>query len=354
MASPTFSHWMEGQGAESDVVLSSRVRLARNLAGSVFPERMDETAGAAMLEKVGGILAQLGPGWNLKLRPIAAVDAVERQVLVEKHLVSPALVQEPIRFEAVAIDPTETVSLMLNEEDHLRLQVLLPGLELREAFQIANRLDDDLEAALTFAFDPHLGYLTACPTNLGTGLRASVMVHLPALVLTRQLPQVFTALAQIGMVVRGLYGEGTEAAGNIFQISNQVSLGLSEEEFIHNLTLVAEQLVGRERHARQLLQQHHRLELEDRVGRAWGILTHAHIVSSEEALRLLSDVKLGGDLGLIRVPSKPTFAELAVMTRPAFLMARAEKELPPRERDEIRATVLREELMTPAVGEGGA
>lgn len=354
MASPTFSHWMEGQGAESDVVLSSRVRLARNLAGTLFPERMDEAAGKAMLDRLGEVLAQLGAGWNLRLRPIAEVDPVERQVLVEKHLVSPALVQEPLRFEAVAIDPTETVSLMVNEEDHLRLQVLLPGLELRQAFQIANRLDDDLERALTFAFDARLGYLTACPTNLGTGLRASVMVHLPALVLTRQLPQVFTALAQIGMVVRGLYGEGTEAAGNIFQISNQVSLGLSEEEFIHNLTLVAEQLVGRERHARQLLQQHHRLELEDRVGRAWGILTHAHIVSSEEALRLLSDVKLGGDLGLIQVPSKPTFAELAVMTRPAFLMARAEKELAPRERDEIRATVLREELMAPAMGQGGA
>lgn len=337
--------WMQNRGPDSDIVLSSRVRLARNLAQMPFPQRMDEQQGQTVVDRIQKAVGALQSGWQLQLQSLNQVGGIDRQVLVEKHLASPALVQDPVRFEGVITDPSETVSVMVNEEDHLRLQVFLPGLQLMEAWQVANRLDDDLERLLDFSYDSHLGYLTACPTNLGTGLRASVMVHLPALVLTRQIRELFTALAQIGVVVRGLYGEGSDVAGNIFQISNQVSLGFSEEEFIHSLNVVAEQIVGRERHARQFLSQSHALELSDRVGRAWGILTHARIISSEEALRLLSDVKLGEDLGILTIPGSASFSELALMTRPGYLMKAANRELNPGERDELRASILRKNLL---------
>jgi len=342
---------MENRGPESDIVLSSRVRLARNLAQTPFPQRLEGEQGTAVMSQIAEAVDRLKPDWQLKWWPLSDLGGIDRQVLVEKHLASPALVQDPVRFEGVVIDPSETVSVMVNEEDHLRLQVFLPGLQLAEAWQVANRLDDELEGVLDFSYDANFGYLTACPTNLGTGLRASVMVHLPALVLSRQVPQLFTALAQIGVVVRGLYGEGSDVAGNIFQISNQVSLGLSEEELIHNLSVVAEQIVGRERNARQRLSQSHALELADRVGRAWGVLTHARIISSEEALRLLSDVKLGEDLGLLTVPGQATFSELALMTRSGYLMKAAGMELGPGERDELRAGILRRNLLAQDEGE---
>lgn len=339
------SAWMKNRGPDAGIVLSSRVRLARNLADMPFPEGLREEQAHHLTNTIRQAVEDLQAGWQLTYRPLTDISSVDRQVLLEKHLASPGLIQDPVQHEAVITDPSETVSIMVNEEDHLRLQVFLPGLQLHEAWQVANRLDDELEQRLNFSYDAHFGYLTACPTNLGTGLRASVMVHLPALVLTRQLQPLLTALAQIGVVVRGLYGEGTDATGNMFQISNQVSLGLSEEEFIHNLTVVAEQVVGRERHARQLLSQSHPLEVADRVGRAWGILTHARIISSEEALKLLSEVKLGQDMDLLQVPPHVTFAELAVMTRPGYLIKQAGRDLNSAERAELRASILRKKLL---------
>ncbi len=342
---PGFSQWMSGGGPEGDIVLSSRIRLARNLSGMPFPHRMKDEEGRAMLSTVEDAVAELEPGWNIQFKRLDSLAPLERQLLMEKHLVSPMLIQNPIRYEGVALDDRESISIMVNEEDHLRVQVLLPGLQLDEAWQVANRLDDTLEQHLDFAYDENSGYLTAWPTNLGTGLRASVMLHLPALVMTRQAPQVFTTLAQVGIVVRGLYGEGSEALGNIFQISNQVSLGLTEDELVHNLTVVAQQIVGRERNARQHLMEQAQLPLADRVGRAWGILTNARVMTSDEALRLLSDVKLGVDLGLIKGPLPYTFSQLTVMTRPAFLQVDAERELAPGERDQIRAATLRTHLL---------
>ncbi|MCY0879265.1 MAG: protein arginine kinase [Firmicutes bacterium] len=341
---PGFSQWMSGTGPESEIVLSSRIRLARNLAGIPFPHRMSEEQGRAMLERVEAAIQSLNPGWHMTFRRLTELTALERQVLMEKHLVSPQLIQEPVRFEAVALDDREGISIMVNEEDHLRIQVLMPGLQLEEAWQIANRVDDMLEQHLDYAFDETRGYLTAWPTNLGTGLRASVMLHLPALVMTRQAPQVFTTLAQLGMVVRGLYGEGSEALGNIFQISNQVSLGLTEEELIHNLAVVAQQIVGREKNARDHLKGSAGIALADRVGRAWGILTNARVMTSDEALKLLSDVKLGADLGLMDGALPYTFPQLTLMTRPSFLQVEAGHELAPEERDRMRANTLREHL----------
>lgn len=336
---------MDGVGPDSDIVLSSRVRLARNLLATPFPHRMDDAQAQTMLARVEETISGLASGWHLTFRLLSAMAPIERQVLVEKHLVSPMLVQEPVRYQAVAVDDRESVSIMVNEEDHLRIQVVLPALQLSEAWEVATKIDDALESRLDVAFDMRSGYLTACPTNIGTAMRASVMLHLPALVLTRQASQVFTTLAQIGMVVRGLYGEGSDALGNIFQVSNQVSLGLSEEEFIHNLTVVAQQIVGRERHARQHLKDSAGVQLADRVGRAWGLLTHAHIMSSEEALRLLSEAKLGQDLGLLEPPGTATFAQLTLMTRAGFLQLMAGRVLSPAERDELRATTLRSRLL---------
>lgn len=340
-----FSQWMDGNGPNADIVLSSRIRLARNLKDLPFPHLMDESQATTLLEHVRTGLADFPEGWPMELSQLADLPPLQRQALMERHLVSPQLIQEPVRFQAVALNPAESISLMIGEEDHMRLQVLLPALQLDEAWKVVNELDDLLEQSLNYAFDPTIGYLTACPTNVGTAMRASVMLHLPALVMTRQAPQVFTTLAQIGMVVRGLYGEGSEALGNIFQISNQVSLGLTESEFIHNLDVVTQQIIGRERHAREHLLQNASAVLADRVGRAWGILTHARIMGSEEALRLLSDVKLGWEMGLLdQSLTKATFAQLTTMTRPASLQTMAGRELSPGERDEFRATSLRAHL----------
>ncbi|MCY0865706.1 MAG: protein arginine kinase [Sulfobacillus sp.] len=342
---PHFSQWMTGNGPEADIVLSSRIRLARNMAGQPFPHRMSAEQAERLLEDVSAAVKELQSGWQIAFRRLEQVTPVERQLLVEKHLVSPLLVQEPIRYQAVAIDQRESISIMVNEEDHLRIQVLLPGLQLDEAWKVADTIDDALESRLDYAYDEQSGYLTAWPTNLGTGLRASVMLHLPALVLTRQAAQVFTALAQVGIVVRGLYGEGSEALGNIFQVSNQVSLGLTEEEIVHNLTVVTQQIIGRERQARAHLMAAEQLLLADRVGRAWGILTNAKVMTSAEALRLLSDVSLGHDLSLLEAPMPFTFAQLAFMTRPSYLETEAGHPLSPVDRDQMRAETLRRHLL---------
>jgi protein arginine kinase len=338
------SEWMRGTGPDNDVVLASRIRLARNLRDMPFPHHMDERAGERLLEQVQRWADQAGSRWQLRLARLRDLSPLDRQLLVEKHLASPLLVMDPIRFEAVVTDDRESVSVMVAEEDHVRLQVLLPGLQLEEAWRVADQLDDSLESVLDWAFDPRLGYLTAWPTNLGTALRASVMVHLPALVLTRQAGQVFTALAQMGVVVRGLYGEGSEAEGAIFQISNQVSLGRTEAELVHNLTMVAEQVVGRERVAREQLEKANPIAVADRVGRAFGILQHARVLTSEEALRLLSDVQLGIALGRLPPFEGATFAQLVSMTRPAMLQKATGRELDAAARDVERAELIQRHL----------
>jgi protein arginine kinase len=338
------SEWMRGTGPDADVVLASRVRLARNLKGLPFPHHMRDEDGLKLDAAVERWYRRTRDQWQLTFRRLKDLSPLERQLLVEKHLASPMLVSEPIRFEAVVTDARESLSIMVAEEDHVRLQVLLPGLQLDQAWNVADRLDDSLAQDLEWAFDDRLGYLTACPTNLGTALRASVMVHLPALVATRQAGSLFNALAQMGVVVRGLYGEGSQAEGAIFQISNQVSLGRAETELINNLTSVAEQVVGRERLAREQLAKHAGIAIQDRVGRAFGILAHAKVLTSEEALKLLSDVQLGITLNLLPPFRDATFAELLSLTRPAVLQRVAGRELEPAQRDVVRAEVLQRHL----------
>jgi len=344
--SEAHSHWMDGRGAESDIAISSRLRVARNLTNLPFPHLLTQEQAEQVIGKVNAAIEKKSlkeKTGALELVRMSALTPVERQILVEKHLISPDLLED-YQKKAVVVRDDEVLSIMINEEDHLRIQCLLPGLQLEEAWELVDRLDDELEATLDYAFDERLGYLTACPTNVGTGMRASVMLHLPGLVLVKQIKSVLAAVAKLGLTVRGLYGEGTEASGNLFQVSNQVTLGLTEEDIITNLLSVARQLINQERSAREALGRENREQLEDRVGRAYGLLKHARLMSSEEAMRLLSDLRLGIDLGFIKNVPANLVNELIVLIRPAFLMKTLGKEMNSFERDAYRTQLIRRKL----------
>ncbi len=340
------SRWMEATGEHPGVVLSSRIRLARNLANLPFPQRMTESHAAQLIRLVEQGVREInlmGLPSKVELYRLDDTPALDRQVLVDKHLISPQQAQNA-QGRAVAISEDESVSIMINEEDHLRIQVLAPGLQLKETWRLASTVDDALEQKLDYAFHAQRGYLTACPTNVGTGLRASVMMHLPGLVLTQQAGNLFHRLSQLGLVVRGLYGEGTEALGHIFQISNQTALGKAEEEIVEHLEAVAGKVIEAEKQARQHLYAEKRLQIEDRIGRAYGVLSSARILSSEEAMRLLSDVRLGVDLGMFPHLDFRTLNELMVAMQPAFLQKAEGRELSPGERDVRRAALIRQRL----------
>jgi protein arginine kinase len=337
------SKWMEGSGPQADIVISSRIRLARNLKGIPFPNLMNEAEAKTVIRQVGRTIktkpfAQLAG--EFELYSLGELQPLEQQILVEKHLISPDLAGAG-NNGAVVLRDDEAVSIMVNEEDHLRLQCLLPALMLHEAWRLADAVDDALESELDFAFDQARGYLTACPTNVGTGLRASTMLHMPALVLTKQAGPVLSALTKVGLAVRGLYGEGTEAHGNIYQISNQITLGRSEEEIINNLSAVTTRLADQEREARSLLRKQSRWHLEDRVGRAYGVLANARILNSQEALQLISDVRLGTEMKMLPDLDHRLLNKLMVFIQPAFLQYTAGKEMKPFERDVHRAAVVR-------------
>lgn len=337
------SAWLKRTGPEPDVVLSSRVRLARNLRDLPFPRFAKEESLKQVAELVEQATGPDAPHGRLTFIPLEKVPPLEKAALVERHLISPALAEQP-EGRAVVLSPDETVAIMVNEEDHLRLQVILAGLDLEEAWRMASELDDYYAKRLDVAFSSRWGYLTACPTNVGTGLRASAMVHLPALALTNQLPRVVGAAAKLGLAVRGLFGEGTAATGNIFQISNQVTLGHSEEDIVRHLTAVTKQVIEQERAAREALLEQARLAVDDRVHRAYGVLTNARRLDTQEALQLLSDVRLGVDAGLIKKLELRTLNALCVAIRPALLQLITGRELAAEERDIERATLIREAL----------
>jgi protein arginine kinase len=333
------SHWLTAQ-EQHPIVLSTRVRLARNLADRPFPpalpaERMEQTEAeiAAVLE------ATEIEGQPLRYLPLRDISDTEKLVLVEKHLISPALAALGAG-RGVALSPEHRLAVMVNEEDHIRLQVISPGNSLQEAFRLADQLDDALEARLDFAFRERYGYLTACPTNVGTGMRASAMMHLPALVMTKQMQQVLSALSPLGLAIRGLYGEGSKAWGNIFQISNQVTLGKSEEDTLVNIEAVTEQVCELENNARQIMLSG-RSALEDRVWRARGLLSHARIMPAEEALHLISEDRLGVETGLLPA-TRDTFAALILNLLPAGLRYRHGGEMTEEQLNAARADYLRE------------
>lgn len=334
--------WLEGPAPEGDVVMSSRIRLARNLQGYPFPHQADGKALETVVEKVKNALKRT----TFTLKRLDDMGQSDRLLLVEQYLVSPDLLKNP-SHRGVMVNPEQTVAIMLNEEDHIRIQSILPGLALQEAWEEANRTDDLVEAELDYAFTEKAGYLTTCPTNVGTGLRASVMLHLPALQMVGQVKKVLSVLSNVGLSVRGIYGEGTEAAGNLYQISNQVTLGLTEEEIIGKIVSVTKQVMDQERSAREaLLGKDSRLQLEDRVHRAYGILSEARLITSEEALKLWDHVLLGVKLGLISGVTVEQVSELFFLIRPAILQHLIGSDLPPHERDYYRAEVIRNHLKT--------
>ncbi|WP_235918331.1 protein arginine kinase [Paenibacillus lutrae] len=333
---------MKGDGPDTDIVISSRVRIARNLKDYPYPMLATIQQSAEVLEQVSAVLQNedLKTISEFTLVPLHELNELERRILVEKHLISPNLATES-RNGAVILNENESISIMVNEEDHLRIQCLCPGFQIKEAWDLANQLDDIFESHLDYGFDETRGYLTSCPTNVGTGIRASVMMHLPALVLTQQINRILSAVSQVGLTVRGLYGEGSEALGNLFQISNQITLGQSEEEIIDNLYSVARQIIEHERAARKQLMQESQIRITDRVMRSYGILTHASIIDSKEAAQRLSDVRLGIDLQVIEHVPTHTMNELLVMTQPGFLQQIAGTLLSPDDRDIRRAQIIR-------------
>jgi protein arginine kinase len=339
------SSWMSSEGPDSDIVLSSRIRLARNFDAYKFPTLFSHEEAKMIIGKTEEIINQssIQKFGQLELLKIDELQPLQKRVLVEKHLISPNLAEDS-PYGAVLLTENEEVSIMINEEDHIRIQCLFPGLQLSEALDAANEIDDWLESNIQYAFDEKHGYLTSCPTNVGTGLRASVMMHLPGLILTQQINRIIPAINQLGLVVRGIYGEGSEALGNIFQISNQITLGKSEEDICRDLKGVVSQLISQERSAREALRKTSNIQLEDRVFRSLGVLSNSRIIETKEAARCLSDVRLGIDMGYIENMPKTILNELMILTQPGFLQQYAGGSLRPHERDIRRAALIRERI----------
>ncbi|MBB6451426.1 protein arginine kinase [Geomicrobium halophilum] len=352
--SEAISPWMKETGPDDDIVMSTRIRLARNVEEFPFPFKSSEDASKALYKHVHERLPQPSDERIGKLTwiPIDGLSEIEKTVLVEKHLTSPQLAEESTQA-AVVLNNDESVSMMVNEEDHLRIQCLFSGFQLGPGYKVASDLDDWIESYVDYAFDEKKGYLTSCPTNVGTGLRASVMMHLPALTTTKQLNRILPAISQLGLVVRGIYGEGSEARGDLFQISNQMTLGKSEEDIIEELRGVVLQLIERERMTRKNLQEHNQLQLVDQVHRSYGILANSRIIESKEAGRHLSNLRLGIDLDLIQGIQGNILNELMILIQPAFLQQFAKQQLSPEERDERRATLIRERLKLENLNDGG-
>jgi len=337
------SEWMGGTGPDAEIVLTSRVRIARNISGIPFPNHAALKDKQRVFNVVNKAVKHSRYMQGALVLKLDNMDTLDRYFLMERRLISREQASAPAG-SAVIIGEKELVSIMINEEDHMRIQVLYPGFQLINVWNSADKLDTDFEKFIDYGFSSRFGYLTACPTNVGTAIRASVMLHLPALVLVKQIEQIIHAIAKLGLAVRGLYGEGSEASGNMFQVSNQVTLGKTEEEIINNLQGVIRQIVGHERNARKLLLKTKLKQVEDRVGRAYGLLSYARSISSKETAGLLSALRMGVDLGLLPQVNRFTINELFIMTQPAHLQKIYGKKSSPAQRDIIRANFIREKL----------
>jgi protein arginine kinase len=337
--------WLDASGPHADIVMSTRIRLARNLQGFRFATRAGEAERRGVLEMVEDAADRSTLLRDGDIYVVPEVSPVSRQVLLERHLVSRDLVgsgDEPApSHAALLLAPRGSLGLMVNEEDHLRLQGLLSGFRLRDAWRMVDELDDELARHLRYAYHPEFGFLTSCPTNVGTGLRASVLMHLPGLVLTQEIGKVLQGIAQVGLTFRGLYGEGSEVVGNFFQLSNQTTLGKSEDDLIDHLQRIVQQVVQYELSARAVLRRDAPAVIEDKVWRAYGLLRYAHSTSFEEVMNLLSGVRLGVSLKLLPKPSVYTLNEIMIFSQSAHLEYRAGTSLPPVEMDRARAAYVR-------------
>lgn len=334
--------WFENDLPDGPVI-TSRIRLARNLEGHAFPDWAGDEERVQIWQELRTMFQNAGIISDAEVWGMDELDALEKGVLCERHLISRELAERGFG-SGVVVGPKEHVAVMINEEDHLRLQALEPGLNLRKAYEELNAIDDRIEEHFTYAFSPKLGYLTACPSNVGTGIRASVMLHLPGLVLMEEIGPILNGISKIGLAARGLWGEGTDASGNMFQISNQITLGKREEEIVDHLEQIVLEIVEHEQNARTRLMESRELLVRDHVGRAYGILKHARIVSSKEALDLLSAMRLGTDLGIIDAMERADIDRLFMQIQPSHLQRIKNQALDPDERDAARAEHIREIL----------
>ncbi len=339
----TPASWLSGEGEETMVVLSTRVRLARNIAGCSFPPSSDAETKKRIIGYLDSTVARskiLSGGTYLKASDI---DSLDSDFLVERHLISPAFLNGE-KDKALFLEQQGDISIMINEEDHLRVQALSPGLDSKGAYEKAAGYDREIGQYLEYSYDPDFGYLTTCPTNAGTGMRASVLIHLPGLVLTREIEKVISHITRSSLVVRGFYGEGTDVLGNLFQVSNQNTLGITEEEILAQLDKVTSEIIEKEAGARARLVSEASDMIEDKIWRAYGILKNARVLTSEEVMNLLSAVRLGHAMNIIEFLDTATINEILLLSQPAHLQKYYGSHMDQNKRDFVRAQMVREKL----------
>lgn len=334
--------WIENMSSNQDVAISTRIRIARNLKKYDFPLYLSLEDSDNLTNTVLDSMKDSFDD-NYEFLRLRDLSTKERLMYVEEHLISPGLSRQ-FDKSSFLLRRDEKATIMINEEDHLRIQTLLPGLNLDEAWKLCSEIDDSLEEKLNFAYHRDLGYLTACPTNVGTGMRASVMLHLPCLTMTSHINSLTEAIRKMGLTVRGLYGEGTEATGNLYQVSNQTTLGEREEDIINKLNKIIIQIVNKERNVRKFLKERKGLELEDKIYRSYGILKNSRLMSSKEAMNHLSTLKLGFDCGYFSDDSNLNIMQLMIEIMPATLQKKLNSDLDKDERDKIRAELIRNKL----------
>lgn len=331
------------KGPHDRIVMSSRVRLARNVKGAPFPSWAKKPERIKIMESIRPAVETLPEMREAFSQSMDNLSALDKQILVERHLISREHAAKGAG-SGLVLNRDETLCVMLNEEDHLRMQALRPGLQLRQAWTAIDRVDSDLEKRLEYAFNSQLGYLTACPTNIGTGIRVSAMLHLPGLVLAEQINPIIQSVNKLGLAVRGFYGEGTEALGNVFQVSNQMTLGESESAIVERLEKVLAQIIEHEENARGTLLEKKAKMVYNHIGRAYGILANAHSISSKETMNLLSLMRLGVDVALFPGADRSLVDELFILTQPAHLQKQHSEKLSAEERDLLRADMVRDRL----------
>ena len=330
-------NWLE-YNKNDDIVLSTRIRLARNLSNYPFPHKLNEELAKKVVKDIVSSISD-----DFELKNMWQIERREKIQLLERNLISSNLIDNS-KKSSLLVDKNEIVSMMINEEDHVRIQCIVGGFNLNEAFEKANDIDDEIGRNLKFAFDEQLGYLTACPTNLGTGLRASVMLHIPALCMNNEIQGIITSLQKIGMTIRGWHGEGSKAPGNIFQISNQLTLGFNEEEILDNFKGVVNEIIKKELNIREKMRSNLKWELDDKVFRALGILKNAILMTKNESIKLLSDVRFGLEMGTINGIQKKTLNKLLIEIQPGTLEKIYNSTFNSRERDFHRARLIKERL----------
>jgi len=335
--------WLSSAGKESLVVLSTRVRLARNIAGCNFPESADIETKKRVISYVDSVVTRsknMSDGIYIKATDI---DELDKDFLVERHLISPVFLNGELD-KALFISEDEQASIMVNEEDHLRIQALEAGLNPRGAFEIAMQYENEISKYLEYNYDPDFGYLTSCPTNAGTGMRTSVLIHLPGLVLTREIDKIISHITHSGLIVRGFYGEGSDVLGNLFQISNQTTLGITEDEILKQIERVTNEIIEKETSARKRLIEETSEIIEDKIWRAYGILKNARVLTSEEVMNLLSAVRLGHATKMLDFLDVSLINDILLLSQPAHLQKYYGSEMDNNRRDFVRAQMVRDKL----------